>query len=109
MARPDLTTNPHDAEPFHETLVRLSGLMRRDADLLDQIAENRLAIADALVQARYSLCQDCRENVAEDLPLTINWSAVALPAEWSSAGLYASYRDRVERAISLVAYRQEDQ
>ena len=107
MARRDTTTSAHDAEPFHETLVRLSDLIRTDTDLLDQIASTRLEIAEALVRARFSLCQDCRDNVAEDLPVEIDWSSVSLPAGWSPSGLYASYRDRIEQALSEVAYEED--
>ena len=101
------STSAHETEPFHETLVRVADLIRADTDLLDQIASTRLELAEALLRARFSLCEECRLNLAEDLPVEIDWSDVTLPPGWSRAGRYASYRDRIEQAISEVAYEED--
>ncbi len=108
MATRKSTADDH-AESFHDSIHRLAELVRVEQDLLDGLADTRLAVAQCLSVARQTLCSTCLDAIEQELPRTVDWSQFDLPADWTAATAYRSYRDRLEAAVAEVPEQEIDQ
>lgn len=97
------------AESFHDSVHRLADLVRVEQDLLDRLADVRLSVAECLSVARQTLCSTCLDAIEQELPRTVDWSQLNLPADWTAATAYRSYRDRLEAAVAEVPEQEVDQ